>query len=43
MSPYNTGTVAVTNGSAIVTGASTLFSANVAAGDFFTVVGDNAF
>lgn len=43
MSQYNSGTVAVTNGSAIFTGASTLFSANVTAGDFFTVVGDNVF
>ena len=43
MSQYNTGTVTVTNGSAVVTGVSTLFSANVTAGDFFTVVGDNAF
>ena len=43
MSQYNTGTVTVTNGSATVTGASTLFSANVTVGDFFTVVGDNAF
>lgn len=43
MSQYNTGTVSVTNGSAVVTGASTAFSANVTAGDMFTVVGDNAF
>ena len=43
MSQYNTGTVAVTNGSATVTGTGTLFSANVTAGDFFTVVSDNAF
>ena len=43
MSQYNAGTVAVTNGSATVTGTGTLFSANVTAGDFFTVVGDNAF
>ena len=37
-----TGTVSVTNGSATVTGSGTLFSANVAAGDLFTIVGDNA-
>ena len=43
MSQYNTGTVAVTNGAATVTGTGTLFAANVTAGDFFTVVGDNAF
>ena len=43
MSQYNTGTVAVTNGSATVTGTGTAFTANVTAGDFFTVVGDNAF
>ena len=43
MSQYNIGTVAVTKGAATVTGTGTLFAANVTAGDFFTVVGDNAF
>ena len=42
MAQYKTGTVSVTNGSATVTGSGTLFSANVAAGDLFTIVGDNA-
>lgn len=42
MAQYKTGTVSVSNGSATVTGSGTLFSANVAAGDLFTIVGDNA-
>ena len=42
MAQYKTGTVSVTNGSSTVTGSGTLFSGNVAAGDLFTVVGDNA-
>lgn len=42
MAQYKTGTVTVTNGSSTVTGSGTLFSGNVAAGDLFTVVGDNA-
>lgn len=38
MASYSTGTVSVTNGSAVVTGSGTLFLANVAAGNAFTVV-----
>jgi len=38
---YQTGTVAVTNGSAIITGTSTVWLANVIAGDFFSVQGDS--
>lgn len=42
MSQYKDGSVAVTNGSATVTGTSTLFSANVAVGDSFKLEGENA-
>lgn len=41
MSQYIAGTVAVTNGSAAVVGTGTLFAANVAAGDLFTVQGSS--
>lgn len=37
MREYTLGTVAVTNGSAIVTGSGTLFSANVLAGQYFRI------
>ena len=37
MSQYKTGTANVTNGSATVTGSGTLWSANVSAGDSFTI------
>ena len=37
MSQYSTGTASVTNGSATVTGSSTLWLANVSAGDSFTI------
>ena len=40
MSQYSTGTASVTNGSPTVTGTSTLWLANVTAGDSFTVAGD---
>lgn len=40
MAQYKTGTVDVTNGSAVVTGNGTSWTANVAASDGFTVVGD---
>lgn len=39
MSQYKTGTAAVTNGSAIVTGTGTAWLANVAPGDGFTIAG----
>jgi len=42
MAQYKTGTVSVTNGSATVTGSGTLWSGEIAAGDLFTIVGDNA-
>ena len=42
MAQYKTGTVSVTNGSATVTGSGTGWSAEIAAGDLFTIVGDNA-
>lgn len=38
---YKTGTVSVTNGSAIVTGTGTSWLAEITAGDLFTVAGDN--
>ena len=41
MSQYKTGTVTVTNGSATVTGSGTSWSANVAAGDLFTIIGSS--
>ena len=41
MSQYRTGTVQVTNGSTAVVGTGTAFLANVAAGQIFTVEGDN--
>ena len=41
MAQYKTGTVSVTNGSATVTGSGTAFSANLTAGDLFTVAGDS--
>jgi len=37
MSQYTVGSVSVTNGSQIVTGAGTLWLANVTAGDLFTI------
>lgn len=40
MAQYKTGTVAVTNGSAVITGTGTEWLANVNAGDGFAVVGD---
>ena len=40
MSQYSTGLSSVTNGSATVTGSGTLWSANVSAGDSFTIAGD---
>ena len=36
---YQVGTISATNGSATITGVGTLWSANVAAGDLFVVVG----
>ena len=42
MAQYKTGTVSVTNGSATVTGSGTSWSGEIAAGDLFTIVGDNA-
>lgn len=42
MAQYKTGSVTVTNGSATVTGLGTLWSAEVSAGDIFTIVGSNA-
>lgn len=41
MAQYQTGTVSVTNGSAVVTGSGTAWSGEVAGGDIFTIVGDN--
>jgi hypothetical protein len=41
MSQYRTGLVSVTNGSQTVVGDTTLFLANVTAGDLFVPVGDN--
>ena len=43
MSQYKTGTVAITNGSATVTGTGTAWLANVSAGQFFGVDGDGVF
>ena len=40
MAQYKTGSADVTNGSAIVTGVSTLFTSNVSPADAFTVAGD---
>lgn len=37
MSQYNTGTANVTNGSSVITGLSTVWLANISAGDVFTV------
>jgi len=42
MAQYKIGSASVTNGSATVTGVDTLWSAEVSAGDIFTIVGDNA-
>lgn len=39
MAQYKTGTVSVTNGSAVVTGTNTLWLSNINAGDAFTVAG----
>lgn len=41
MSQYKDGTVSVTNGSNVVTGAGTLWLANISTGDLFTKAGDN--
>lgn len=41
MAQYRTGSANLTNGSALVTGNSTLWSAEVSTGDIFTVVGQN--
>ena len=41
MAQYNTGTVSISNGSPTVTGVGTLFLANIAVGDIFTIVNDN--
>lgn len=40
MTDYDTGTIAVTNGSAAVVGTDTFFTANVAVGDYFRVDGN---
>jgi len=42
MAQYKTGSVSVTNGSAVVTGTGTLWVGEVAVGDIFTIVGSNA-
>jgi hypothetical protein len=42
MAQYKIGGASVTNGSSTVTGAGTLWSAEVSSGDIFTIVGDNA-
>lgn len=42
MAQYKTGTVSVTNGSQTVSGSGTSWSSEIAAGDIFTVQGDNA-
>ena len=42
MAQYSTGTVTVTNGSAVVTGSGTSWSGEITVGDIFTVKGSNA-